>query len=118
MTKVANAAVLNSEQSDRGKRKYTYYTDGQRTKIAKYAGIWLPSGTSRMNFRPLVRAQRGSLRSNILPQGNSTEGMGVDCGGGASATLSSHLFNSFTSNCFYHICLTAQSFPELRYESR
>ena len=62
-----------------------------------------------MNCRPLVRAQRGSLRSNILPQGkgrNSPEGEGVDCGGGASATLSSHLFNS---NCFYHICLTAHT---------
>ena len=115
MTKVANPAVLNSEQSDRGKGIKRKYTDGQRTKIAKYAGIWLPSGTSRMDFRPLVRAQRGSLRSNILPQGKgSTEGVGVDCGGGASAMLSSHLFNSMYSR----ICLTAQSFPELRYESR
>ena len=40
MTKVANAAVLNSEQSECGKgikRKYTHYTGGQRAKIAKYA---------------------------------------------------------------------------------
>ena len=67
MTKKANAAVeavLNNEQSDGGKgtkRKYTHYTGGQRAKIAKYmllnVGIWLPSGTLRVNFHPLVRAQ-------------------------------------------------------------
>ena len=40
VTKVANAAILNNEQSDRGKgmkRKYTHYAGGQRAKIAKYA---------------------------------------------------------------------------------
>ena len=37
----------------------------------------------------------------------------VDCVGGASATLSSHL-EYFTSNCFYRICLAAQLFPELQ----
>ena len=40
MTKVANTAVLNKEQSGRGKgikRKYTHYTGGQRAKVAKYA---------------------------------------------------------------------------------
>ena len=50
MTEVANAAVLNSEQSDRGKginRKYTHYTGGQRAMIAKYAAECGNLGTIR-----------------------------------------------------------------------
>ena len=83
MTKVANAAAL---QSDRGKgieRKYTHYTGGQEAI--------LPQGIRGKSYRG---------------------GGGGLCGWGFC-----HLCLHFTSNCFYRICLTLQSFPELWYSN-
>ena len=66
VTKVANTATLNNEQSDCG-RRYTHYTGGQGAKIAKYAAECGNLATImhfKNEFLSLGETQRGSLRSN------------------------------------------------------
>ena len=70
MTKVANAAALNSEQSDRGKgteRKYTYY-----------------SNTGGQIKKQYCHKVKGAIVQRGL--WGWTVWVGEDCVGGASAT--------------------------------